>query len=74
MSRETEMDELEPLLSKKQRKIIYDASKKLNVSYEDVFVFLMENQLERIYSFGKLKEGMTLEKMRERILENKEKD
>ena len=69
MSRETEMEELKPLLSKKQNKIIMDASKKLGVSYEDVFVFLMENQMKRIFEFGEIK-GMTIEKLRRKVLDN----
>ena len=68
------MEILKPLLSKKQNKIIYDASKKLGVDFDDVFIFLMENQMERIYSFGKIKEGMTLEKLRKKVLDVSEKE
>lgn len=68
MSRQDDIDVLKPLLSKKQHKVIMDASKKLGVSYEDVFVFLMENQMKRIYEFGEIK-GMTIEKLRRKVLD-----
>ena len=68
MSKQDDIDVLKPLLSKKQHKVIMDASKKLGVSYEDVFIFLMENQMKRIYEFGEIK-NMTIEKLRKKVLD-----